>query len=314
MNPADQRQALREAAHWHARFLAAPDCAENRAQWQAWLDQTPLHGWAWGRLEQLQAGLAGVNGPLARHTLAAGQIGTGRRTVLKTVVLGVGLAGVAWTGYRNAPIWLADVRTATGERRSLTLQDGTRLTLNTASVVDIRYSADQRLIVLVEGEIAVHTAADARPLRVRTVHGDMRALGTDFTVRLHADCTELSVIEYAVAVHNAASAHEMRVEAGMVLAFDNGPLPEPRPADLARTAWRDGQLVLDGWPLRRALAELQRYRPGVLSCSDDVAGLRLAGVYPLDDTDRALVAIAEALQLKISTWTRYWVRLMPASS
>jgi len=71
--------------------------------------------------------------------------------------------------------------------------------------------------------------------------------------------------------------------------------------------------VLDGWPLRRALAELQRYRPGVLSCSDDVAGLRLAGVYPLDDTDRALMAIAEALQLRISTWTRYWVRLMPAT-
>jgi len=313
VNPADQRQALREAAQWHARFLAAPGCVQLQAQWQAWLEQAPVHGWAWARLQQLQAGLAGVPGPLARHTLAAGQIEAGRRTVLKSLVLGLGVAGVAFTGYRNAPIWLADVRTTTGERRNLTLQDGTRLTLNTASVVDIRYSAGQRMIVLLDGEIAVHTAADPRPLLVRTAHGDMRALGTDFTVRLHAERTELTVVEHAVAVRNAASADAVRVDAGMSLVFDNGPLPTPHPADLARTAWRDGQLVLDGWPLRRALAELQRYRPGVLSCSDDVAGLRLAGVYPLDDTDRALQAIAEALQLKLSRYTRYWVRLMPAT-
>lgn len=313
MNPSDQRQALREAAHWHARFHAAPECGQLRAQWQAWRDQSPVHGWAWERLEQLQAGLVGVPGPMARHALAAGQIEPARRTVLKGLVLGVGLAGVAWTGYRSSPTWLADARTATGERRTLTLADGTRLTLNTASAVDIRYSAEQRLIVLVEGEIAVQTASDQRPLRVRTVHGDMRALGTQFTVRLHADRTELTVIEHAVAVHNAASGYEVRVNAGMGLAFDSGPLPEPCPTDLARTAWREGQLVLDGWPLRRALAEIQRYRPGVLSCSDDVAGLRLAGVYPLDDTDRALAAIAEALHLKTSTFTRYWIRLSPAT-
>lgn len=313
MNPSQQRNALREAAQWHAKLHAARDCAQNLGQWQAWLDQSPVNAWAWERLEQLQAGLAGVPGPLARHTLSAGQVASGRRTVLKGLVLGLGVCGVAWTGYRSSPVWLADVRTMKGERRSLVLADGTRLTLNTDSAVDIRYSAEQRLIVLVEGEIAVHTASDPRPLHVRTVHGDMRALGTDFNVRLHADRTELTVIEHAVAVRNAASDHEVRVGAGMALTFDNRPLPEPRPAALARTEWREGLLVLDGWPLRRALAELQRYRPGVLSCSDEVAGLSLAGVYPLDDTDRALAAIADALKLKINTWTRFWVRLTPAA-
>ena len=313
MNPSDQRKALREAAQWHARLHAARDCADNRRQWQVWLDQSPLHGWAWERLERLQADLAGVPGPLARHTLVAGHGELGRRTLLKGLVLGLGVSGAVWTGYRHSPFWLAGVRTGKGERRSLTLEDGTRLTLNTDSAVDIRYSADQRLIELVEGEIAVYTASDPRPLRVHTVHGRMRALGTRFNVRLHADRTELIVIEHAVAVHNAASEHEVRVDAGMALTFNSGPLSEPRAADLASTEWREGQLVLDGWPLRSALAELQRYRPGVLSCSDDVAQLRLAGVYPLDDTDRALVAIAGALKLKVNTWTRYWVRLTPAA-
>lgn len=312
MNPSTQRQALREAAQWDAKLRAAPDCPAQRAQWQAWHDHSPVHAWAWTCLGQLHSGLAGVPGPLARHALAAGRLEPARRTVLKGLVLGLGVAGVGWTGYRSSPAWLADARTATGERRSLTLDDGTRLTLNTASAVDIRYSTEQRLIVLLEGEIAVQTAADPRPLRVRTVHGDMRALGTHFNVRLDDQRTELTVIEHAVAVHNAATDHEVRVEAGMALAFDGGPLPVPRPADLGRTEWREGRLVLEDWPLRRALAELQRYRPGVLGCSDDIAGLRLSGVYPLDDTDRVLAAIAEALQLKITTWTRFWVRLTPA--
>ena len=153
MNPSDQRKALCEAAQWHARLHAARDCADNRRQWQVWLDQSPLHGWAWERLERLQADLAGVPGPLARHTLVAGHGELGRRTLLKGLVLGLGVSGAVWTGYRHSPVWLADVRTVKGERRSLTLEDGTRLTLNTDSAVDIRYSADQRLIELVEGEI-----------------------------------------------------------------------------------------------------------------------------------------------------------------
>ncbi|UPU94119.1 hypothetical protein M0766_06960 [Pseudomonas putida] len=68
-----------------------------------------------------------------------------------------------------------------------------------------------------------------------------------------------------------------------------------------------GRLVFDDWRLDRALAELQRYRPGLLRCSDDIAGLRLSGVYPLDDSDSVLAAIAQALKLKVETRTRYWV-------
>ncbi|MDZ5602726.1 FecR domain-containing protein [Pseudomonas sp. RP23018S] len=312
MNPADQRQALREAAQWHARLHAAPDNPQQRERWHAWIEQSSVNAWAWTRLEHLQAELAAVPGSLARHTLAAGQVETGRRTLLKGLALGIGVAGVAWSGYRNAPIWMADARTATGERRQMTLADGTRLTLNTGSAVDIRYSAEQRLIVLLEGEIAVHTASDPRPLRVRTAHGSLRALGTQFTVRLQPAQTELIVMQHAVAVHNAASPGEVLVNAGMALSFGSGPLPAPYPADLARTEWRAGLLVLDGWPLRQALAELQRYRPGVLSCSDEVAQLRVAGVYPLNDTDRALTAIADALQLKLTRWTGLWIRLAPA--
>ena len=311
MNPAGQRQALRDAAQWHARLGAAPDCQVTRQQWQNWYQDDDLHQWAWQRLEHLQAELRGLPGPLARRTLAGGEAGLQRRTLLKGLALGLGVSGLAWTGYRQSPVWLADLRTGTGERRSLTLEDGTRLTLNTASAVDVRFEPAQRLVLLRAGEIFVETARDARPFRVRSAHGEMQALGTRFGVRQHREHTELNVLEHAVAVRNAATADALRVEAGLRLDFGDGPLPAPQPADPNQAEWRNGRLVIDGWRLDRALAELQRYRPGFIDCADEVAHLRLSGAFPLDDTDRALAAIALALPVRIDSRTRFWTRVRP---
>ncbi|WP_442111079.1 FecR domain-containing protein [Pseudomonas sp. NUPR-001] len=307
-NPAEQRLALRDAAQWHARLGAAPDCRSTQQQWQLWHQQNALHQWAWQRLENLQAELHGLPGPLARRAMG-GSVQATRRTLLKGLVLGLGVSGLAWTGYRQTPIWLADQRTATGERRSLTLPDGTRLTLNTASAVDIRFDAEQRLIILRAGEILIETAKDSRPFKVRSAHGEMRSLGTRFNVRQYEDRTSLSVLEHAVAVRNAPGREEVRVESGMGLDFAAGALAAPHPIDTNLSAWSQGRLVIDDWRLDRTLAELQRYRPGVITCADEIAGLRLAGAYPLDDTDRALTVIAQALPVRIETRTRYWVSI-----
>ncbi|WP_437879799.1 FecR domain-containing protein [Pseudomonas sp. LRF_L74] len=310
MSPAEQRLALRDAAQWHARLGAEPDSAHIHQQWQAWHQQSDLHRWAWQRLENLQAELQGLPGPLARRTLGSNVQAT-RRTLLKGLVLGLGVSGLGWSGYRNAPVWLADLRTSTGERRDLALVDGTRLILNTASAVDIRFEPTQRLIILRAGEILIETAKDPRPFRVRSAHGEMRALGTRFSVRQYDDHTRLNVLEHAVAVRNAADPTEVRVEAGMQLDFDQGPLPAPHAAEPNQTAWSQGRLVIDNWRLDRTLAELQRYRPGFIGCADYIASLRLSGAYPLDDTDRALAAIAQALPVRIETRTRYWVSVKP---
>lgn len=309
MNPAAQRLALRDAAGWYARLGAAPDCQATRAQWQGWLEQDVLHQWAWQRLAALQDELRGLSPTLTRNTLASDLAQPARRMLLKGLVLGIGVSGLAWTGYRQTPLWLADIRTATGERRELVLDDGTRLTLNTASAVDIRFNAGQRLIILCAGEILVSTARDPRPLSVRSRHGEMRALGTRFSVRQEDDYTDLQVLEHAVAVRNRPDASELRVEAGTRLRFDLGPLPAPQPLDPDATQWSHGRLVIDNWRLDHTLAELQRYRAGVIQCADDIAHLRLSGAYPLDDTDRALAAIAKVLPVRIEQRTRYWIRV-----
>lgn len=309
MSQAAERLALRDAAQWHARLGADPHCTATHQQWQAWHQQDPRHQWAWQRLEAFHRELRSVPAQLARRTLATAPDAPARRTVLKGMLLGLGVSGLGWTAYRPATLWLADLRTSTGERRTRVLQDGTQLTLNTATAVDIRYDAGQRLILLRAGEIMLTTGKDPRPLTVRSQHGDMRALGTRFNVRQEGDFTELDVLEHAVAVHNHSAVEPLRVEAGMSLRFGSGALPRPQPVDVNRAQWLQGRLVIDGWPLARVLEALQRYRPGFIECADEVANLRVSGAYPLDDTTRALAAIAQALPVRIEMRTRYWVRV-----
>ncbi|MFK3815647.1 hypothetical protein ACI2KG_03385 [Pseudomonas sp. NPDC089407] len=55
------------------------------------------------------------------------------------------------------------------------------------------------------------------------------------------------------------------------------------------------------------LAELGRYRSGWLRCDPAVAGLRVSGTFPVDDSDKALRAITSVLPVSIVRRTRYWV-------
>lgn len=72
-------------------------------------------------------------------------------------------------------------------------------------------------------------------------------------------------------------------------------------------AWVKGLLVADGTRLDELVAELARYRPGVLRCAPEVAMLRVSGVLHLADTDLALDNLAAALPIQVIRRTRYWV-------
>lgn len=63
--------------------------------------------------------------------------------------------------------------------------------------------------------------------------------------------------------------------------------------------------------LDQLLAELGRYRHGVLHCDVSIAGLRITGVYSLRDTDRSLANLALSLPVQLVYRTRYWVSVRP---
>ena len=312
--PDPQRQALSAAAQWVARLAAVPGDVELQQAFRAWHQQSPQHQWAWQRVEQLQAQLSGLPASLACNVLdkTAAHPLLDRRSLLKGLVLAVGAGGLGWSGYRQAPLWMADQRTAVGERRSLQLADGTRLILNTDSAVDIVYGAELRLLVLHAGEILVETAKDPRPFIVRSAQGEMRALGTRFSVRQGPGLTTLSVLQHGVAVRPGRGPAETVVMAGQTVGFDAEQLLTRSALEADAGEWAQGRLLIDGWRLDRLVDELQRYRGGYLGCAPQVAHLRVSGAFPLDDIDQALQAIARALPVQVVRHTRYWTRIVAA--
>lgn len=311
----EQRQALKMAAQWFALLCDENVTEHQRQQWQAWHQQNEDHRWAWQRVEALQSQLQGVPGKFSYRTLdqAGRQSTLDRRTLLKSLLLLLGVGG-SWLGFQS-PLGRelrADYRTATGEIKPIVLSDGSQLVLNTASAVDVRYSAEKRLILLHSGEISLITGRDDRPFWVESRQGAMRALGTHFLVRENDDQTQLTVLEHAVEAQLADFPQKKRrINAGEQISFSAVAFGQQQAAGNGNS-WTRGVLSVSQWRLDQVLAELARYRHGRLDCDPAIASLRVSGSFPLREPDRALLLLSQTLPIRLQSFTRYWLKVVPA--
>lgn len=302
---------LETAVQWYVQLNdGTPDEAQRHA-WQRWLAASPDHARAWARVEKLQRQLRGVPMELAMPVLT--QAGVERRLAMKSLLV-LAAVGALGAGYQFSPL-SADYASRTDQRRQVMLADGSRLDLNTDTQVDVNFSASERLVTLRHGEVRLRTAADTqvaapRPLLVQSRHGRVRALGTDFNVRVGEHFTSVSVLEHAVEVRSERTPHAVqRVHAGEQMRFSASQLGPVQPADPNRSAWTTGMLIAIDWRLGDFIDELARYRPGHLSCSPAVADLRVSGAFTLDDTDAVLANLTASLPVRLRSFSRYWVRV-----
>lgn len=311
------RAVARQAARWFLRWREDDLDANARAELARWRASAPQHEQAWQRALRVAETFQGIPADLGMRTLDRRRR-VDRRTALKHLALLIGVAPAAYMAGRALPLdaWRATHRTGVGERRELVLSDGTRLNLNTDTALDVRFDAAQRLLRLYRGEILVTSGgADGahRPLRVSTDEGLMQALGTRFLVRrTESGYSELAVFDGAVAVRpgdSPAPAPGRVVGAGQATGFGDQGLAPNRPALESRAAWTRGRLVADAMPLERFLAELGRYRHGVVQCDSAAADLRITGTFQLDRTDPILAALPATLPVTVSFMTPYWVRV-----
>lgn len=70
-------------------------------------------------------------------------------------------------------------------------------------------------------------------------------------------------------------------------------------------------LIADDMPLSEFASAFERQRRGRVTCAAAVASLRISGAFPLNDSDRALDALAANLPVRIRRFTRYWVHIEP---
>jgi transmembrane sensor len=302
------------AAYWAVR-LSSPDCTpEDRCGFEAWRRADTEHQEAFNRQ---QRGAAFVDRNVAHPILQAlaeevhsetepGLFHKSRwkfAAIAASLFLAIGVSTILVTSSFNSNgstqfAAIESYETAIGERSTITLADGTALTLNTNSKVEVDFKAEQRDIRLLRGQALFEVAKDInRPFVVRA--GDQRivALGTAFDVRLDDLVgVQVTLIEGSVSVEdvlktppaNPASfatnelsdAIELRPGERLIAKVDTE--TKVQQADIKEvTSWRDGRLVFRKKPLPDVIAEMNRYSAQQLVLSDDdrLKEMTVSGVF-----------------------------------
>ena len=298
--------AARQAAAWFARLRADDASEHDREQWRRWMALDPAHRQAYSRLETLWSNLGDfaptpeiaqrVSQARARPARSAWRSPWPWLATAASVLVAV-LAGR--TLLQSAPVPDITYATAKGERRSLQLEDGSRVDLDSNAILHVRFDRHARQLVLEQGRAFFRVAREPRPLRVETRVGSVVAVGTQFEVDYQNDAIQVSLFEGKVDLMSQATA-----SAGghRLASLDSGQSARVSGTEVQRLGpvqaggapnWLSGRLVFDDLPLSLAVAEFNRYsaRPLQLG-SEALARHRISGSFRSDDTH----GFVEALQ------------------
>ncbi|WP_417460574.1 FecR family protein [Kordiimonas sp.] len=296
------------AAEWVARLDGGPLDAKAQAQLDAWLAADARHQGAyvraravWQHTNRVAAMSQGAlrddhSAPTRLPVSAPGRMFAMAATLL-LVVLGVGYFGFEhYDGRRMAEV---------GEVRLIAMNDGSAINLNTASVIQTRYGADERRILLREGEASFKVAhEDTRPFVVAVDGLTVKAVGTHFSVRRLKGAVSVIVAEGIVEIENPTTGEIQRLHADEWLTAMAGQTFSTATLSAAETdrrmAWEDGRLVFDGESVREATEEVNRYA-SVKIIIEDTAVLdeALVGVFRIGDSKAYANSVATAFDAQL---------------
>ena len=239
-----------------------------------------------------------------RHA-GAGARRFGRRRMLQ---MGGAMAAIAAGGVTFALLPREQTRayrTGLGEVRMLPLADGSVVTLNTDSEIEVEFSSGRRTIRLVRGEALFDVAKDpGRSFLVQAGIADVTAIGTSFTVqRGSGGPVQVSVQDGVVEMAVPIGRRESRLLGANMLATagEEGRIvaraisSEELYRDLA---WREGKIAFSGTSLRQAVAEFNRYNQLKLEIDDEtIAARTMTGVFLATNPKGFAEAVALGLEV-----------------
>lgn len=308
--------AADQAGTWFAR-MRGPDRERWRSEFERWRDADPAHGAAYAKAGEqwLEAGaLAGTemgrNRRLPEPRLHLWQMPATRPAFAAAALVLVALAGFwllrAPSAVPDAAIVAAVGPQATrvGEIRAISLADGTRVTLDTDSAVEVQLSRDLRQVRLVRGRARFDVAHDAnRPFRVEADGRTVTALGTVFDVGIGPRGVRVSLLRGAVEVRSVAPAG--RVGAVTRLApgecfTDLASHPRVVRFPPGVQQWVSGMLDFDGVPLGDVLDQTNRYSERKIRLGEpSLASERVTGGFRPLPVEHLATALAAAFSLQV---------------
>ena len=295
------------AATWFARVQAQSLNVAEQAEFEAWRAGHPSHEaeyqwlvnlWSATDLlpkERLQALCEVPVTPIKRRSV----LGFG----LAASVLAMAGGSLIWSQLQSSSHYQASFATVSGERRTVTLPDGSAIEINSRSQLQVNFEPAQRTVVLQQGEAMFNVAHDTdRPFVVLAGPGQVTVTGTRFDVRHEGGQAQVAVESGSVRVQGADPAARVNLTAGLGTVINaQGQVAAVQPVNTeALTAWRKGQLVFNNASLAEVAAEVSRYRDQPLHVSTPALGqLRLSSVFKTNDTQALLSALPRILPVAI---------------
>jgi transmembrane sensor len=283
------RRANRDAARWAARRLDPP--AADDAGFEAWRAADPSNADAFERVWRTAQDPALVQA----LSLGARQRTRPTRNRARAILVGgMGLATcafgavLAWPQLQLLTIRPAALETAAGQQRTMVLNDGTQVTLDGATRLEVRLGSHRRQVRLVRGEAFFDVAHDAgRPFVVSAPEGSATVLGTAFDLERGGGRMELSVHRGRVRLAPPGLVpRTVELTVGQSAFASQGRLSPTRRFDPAAEDWRTGWLETEGVSLDRLVERLNRVSAAPIVIADPaLADRRVAGRFRLDEPE-----------------------------
>ena len=311
--PVDQRTAPREMASWWLNEHRSGDMTPDDVRaFEAWLAADPANRAAYEQLERLWGALSAASDDpqiMAAHEADRRRFSAGVRlrwgALAASVIALVAAASALSVGgvlprdvadsaasavtrpFSQAP---AEFQTSVGQRTTVTLPDHSVVTLDTDTILRVHDKPGERLVSLERGRAFFKVAHDpSRPFIVQAGGHRVRAVGTEFDVRVGPRDFEVTLIEGRVKVETPslfrATATTAQLVPGQRLEID-GARPQLMQVDLkTETTWHDGRLTFTRDSLADAVAEMNRYSDKKIVFADGVPDKSIIGVFRAGDVD-----------------------------
>lgn len=317
-----------EACAWLAQVDGGAMSEGDIRALKEWIGRSPLHR---RTFERMAAHFIALHDPLGECESAGmrpepvARRPAGRRLTARAgLAVAFAAAAAAFAVFLIAPPLLertaptvtaaSDVYSSKiGEQKTVTLADGSELLLNTNTRVRVTMTGGERSVELVKGEALFEVAKDpARPFRVYTHQGVVRAVGTVFSVRVRDDDVEVVVEEGVVELAHAAAANDddravraapTRLSSGKQATISaRSQAVRDLDADSMdrKLAWREGVLVFDFDPLGYVVEEVSRYTDVKIVISDPkILTMPIGGNFRVGETRALLDALEKGFGIKV---------------
>lgn len=301
------------AARWFIRMQEAAPDAPERSQFEAWLLQHPSHQKEYLSISDAWQGIDSVS---ELQTLAQAKQADvffkqderkkNMRKMVGSVASAVALMFIGWAGYQQYQTWQATPtlqlasETTRAQLVTQTLADGSHVTLNANTQIEIKYYRNQRHIDLIKGEAIFDVQPNPdQPFVVETNRLKVTVLGTRFAVNKLNQLERVSVDHGKVEVASKTGAEKILLQNNQVAEFKQAHLqPRPHVSALDYFTFTSGTLVFNQADLPEIAETLSRYHATPI-LADGLSRDHISAVVAVKDTNNFIATLPRIANIRI---------------